>query len=125
MRIGHKALATSFFLCVLAANGESRQLQTAEAAETERESESDVQELPAGLQLREALPAGGIPIRVIPDWDLFLGFEDRAKLIRGKLTLSMFYFPEALDYVSDPQKIQLRQSASTTSGPATDTSRAA
>jgi len=105
MRIGHKALASLFFLCVLAANDESRQLQTGEAAEAERESESEVQELPGGLQLREALPEGGIPIRVIPDWDLFLGFEDRAKLIRGKLTLSMFYFPEALNYVSDPQKI--------------------
>ncbi|CAE7619592.1 unnamed protein product, partial [Symbiodinium pilosum] len=63
-----------------------------------------VEEVPGGMRLKEALPSP-IPLKLIPNWDLFLGFEDRSKVIRGKLTLSIFYYPEAKTYVSDPQKI--------------------
>ena len=47
---------------MLAANGESRQLQTAEAAETERESESDVQDCagkPGGGSLKFRVQESG------------------------------------------------------------------
>lgn len=80
-----------------------RRVQTEEEV-TAEEEETD--SLPSDIQIRDAVGIS-LPIRleVIPGWEIFLGFSDAQKLIKGRMTLNTVYPPEALNFVSNPELV--------------------
>jgi len=75
----------------------ARQLQDKEAA-------SD--DLPSHIEIKDDNGVGlPIQLAVIPAWEIFLGFSDHQKLIKGRMTLNTVYPPSAHQFVSRPDLV--------------------
>ena len=61
-----------------------------------------LQALPDGFEINETLN-GTIPLTVVPSWDIFLGFSDRQKYIKGRMSLATIYPEIATAFVSNPE----------------------
>lgn len=68
--------------------------------------EEETDSLPSDIQIRDAVGVSlPITLEVIPGWEIFLGFSDAQKLIKGRMTLNTVYPPEALNFVSNPELV--------------------
>lgn len=78
-----------------------RRVQTEEAP-IEEETDS----LPSDVLIRDAVGISlPMKLEIIPGWEIFLGFSDAQKLIKGRMTLNTVYTPEALNFVSNPELV--------------------
>ncbi|CAJ1454878.1 unnamed protein product [Effrenium voratum] len=60
--------------------------------------------LPTGVTIN-GLGNSSVPIIVVPTWDIFLGFNDRQKLIQGRMTLVVVYPSDATTFVQNPASV--------------------
>ncbi|CAJ1375444.1 unnamed protein product [Effrenium voratum] len=65
-------------------------------------AERRVQDLPRGFEFNETMN-GWIPLTIIPSWDVFLGFSDKQKYIKGRMTIGTVYPEVATTFVEKPE----------------------
>lgn len=60
--------------------------------------------LPDGFEINETLN-GSIPLTIVPSWDMFLGFSDKKKYIKGRMSIATIYPEEAAAFVTNPENM--------------------
>ena len=88
-----------FYLIPLAAASWNSESSTSSAVSQRR-----TQALPAGYEIHELLN-GSIPLIVIPTWDVFLGYSDAKKFIKGRMSIDVVYPEAAETFVERPENM--------------------